>query len=316
MDIFDTHSDTPFELFRKNLDLYNDVTDVSLGRIERFGRKFFVSAFFCDNNKTDAESYEEFLESNAHFDTLIQKYPDKVMPCKTSADIKKCADRGICGIIKAVEDVRLIGKSLERLDVLYDAGVRQVLPVWGGVSNIGGAWDSDLGLTSFGKQVVRRCEELGIVVDVSHMSQKSFYDTAEHCDKPFVASHSNYADICSHGRNLKKDQLCEIIRRGGIVGLNLCCRHVKSKYETREVTLLDDFTGELSQHIYYCLEMGGEKTVCLGCDWDGTKMTPLIRNVSEIDKLYERLIKDGISEGTADDIFFNNAYNFYINNLK
>lgn len=316
MNIFDTHSDTPFELFRGKLDLYNDITNISLDKIEKFDKKIFVSAFFSDNNKSDGECFEEFLESSEYFDGLVKEHEHKVATCKTSEDIKECSDREICGIIKAIEDVRLLEGRLDRLDILQNMGVRQIIPVWGGESHIGGAWDTDVGLHSFGKEVVQKCESLGIIVDVSHMSQKSFYDTAEHSDKPFVASHSNYADICSHGRNLKKDQLCEIIRRGGIVGLNLCFKHVKNKYEYSEVTLADDFTGDLVRHIYYCLEMGGENTVCLGCDWDGTKMSPQISNVSYIDRLYERLIKERISEKVTDDIFFNNAYNFYIKNIK
>ena len=97
-------------------------------------------------------------------------------------------------------------------------GVRHILPVWGSTSHIGGAWDSDEGLTDFGKEVIRECERLGIIVDVSHMSVKSFWDTVQNTKNPIVASHSNYKEISPHGRNLDRDQLALIIERGGIAG--------------------------------------------------------------------------------------------------
>lgn len=316
MNIFDTHSDTPFDLFREKLDLYNDVTNVSLGKTEKFEKKVFVSAFFSDKNKKDACCWDEFLKSSAYYDSLVQKHSDRAMLCRDPDDIKKCASEGKFGAIKAIEDVRLIDGHIERLETLYNMGVRHILPVWGEVSHIGGAWNSDEGLTDFGKEVVRECERLGIVVDVSHMSVKSFWDTAENTKKPIVASHSNYKDISPHDRNLDRDQLALIIEKGGIVGVNLCCSHVNiKKYSDTSVMYDDDFLGDIAAHVYYCLEHGGEKTLCLGCDWDGTKMSDHIRDVSDIDRFYERLLKDGIAEDTADDIFFNNAYNFYINNL-
>lgn len=316
MKVFDTHSDTPFDLFRGKLDLCNDVTNVSLGKTRKFENKIFVSAFFSDKNKEDAACWNEFLESSAYYDSLMRKHKDQAMLCRTADDLRLCAKVGKFGAVKAIEDVRLIDGHIERLEQLYAMGVRHILPVWGGVSHIGGAWDSDTGLTDFGKDVVRECERLGIIVDVSHMSVKSFWDTAKITKKPIVASHSNYTELSSHGRNLDKDQLALIMERGGIIGLNLCCSHVNAKkYSDTPVTLDDDFIGEAAAHTYYCLEQGGEKTACLGCDWDGTKMSEWMHDVSEIDRLYERFIKDGIPEYTADDIFFNNAYNFYINNI-
>ncbi len=315
MNIFDTHSDTPYDLFEKGLDLYNDVTHVSLSKTKKFDKKIFVSAFFSSHQKSDAECFEVFMKSSPYYDGLMEKHSDEAMLCKNAEDLKKCTESGKFGAIKAIEDVRLIDGQLDRLQLLYDMGIRHILPVWGGESHIGGAWDSDTGLTDFGKEVVRECERLGIIVDVSHMSQKSFWDTAENMEKSFVASHSNYIELSAHKRNIDKEQLSEIIKRGGIVGLNFCCPHVNLKYNERPVAPEDDFLGDIAAHVYYCLEHGGEKTVCLGCDWDGTKMTEHIHDVSEIDRLYERFIKDGISEAVADDIFFNNAYNFYINNL-
>ena len=316
MNIFDTHSDTPFDLFRDKLDLCNDVTHISLGKAEKYEKKFFVSAFWSQQNKSDAECWGVFTESSPYYDGLLEKHRDKAMLCRNADDIKQCFNDGKFGTIKAIEDVRLIDGHLERIETLYNMGIRHILPVWGETSHIGGAWDSDEGLTDFGKEVVRECERLGIIVDVSHMSKKSFWDTAEICKGPIVASHSNYQEICSHGRNLDKDQLSEIIRRGGLAGLNLCRSHIDLKYIGVYVTLEFDFLGDIEKHVFYCLENGGEKTLCLGCDWDGTKMSDHIHDVSEIDKLYERLVKDGVPEKTADDIFFNNAYNFYINNLK
>lgn len=316
MNIFDTHSDTPFDLYRRKLDLYNDITNVSLGKLSKYRKKVFVSAFFSDKKKSNDRCFKEFLKSSAYYDSLVEKNSDKAMIIKCAEDLKLCTERELFGTIKAIEDARLIDTKPERLEILHSMGVRHIIPVWKGESHIGGAWDTDTGLTAFGKKAVLECEKLGIIVDVSHMSEKSFWDTAEVCSGTLVASHSDYTDICPHRRNLDKSQLSEIIRRGGIAGINLCMKHVNSGCEYVSANPCDDFIGQVAKHIYYCLECGGEKTLCLGCDFDGTKMSPHIRDVSDMDKLYERLIKDGIPENIVGDIFFNNAYNFYIKNLK
>ena len=316
MNIFDTHSDTPFDLFRDKLDLDNDITNVSLSKTEKYEKKFFLSAFWSDKTKNDAECWEIFLESSPYYDSLLEKHSDKAMLCKNANDMKNCSESGKFGAIKAIEDVRLIDGHLERIEMLYNMGIRQMIPVWGGESHIGGAWDTEKGLTDFGKQVIVECEKIGIIIDVSHLSEKSFWDVAENTDMPFTASHSDFYDVNPHKRNLRREQFAQIVKRGGLTGINICQFHVNTKYNGNTVTENDDFLSDICKHIYYGLENGGEKTLCLGCDWDGTKMTPHIKDVSDIYKLYERLVKDGISEKTAEDIFFNNAYNFYINNLK
>ena len=147
MNIFDTHSDTPFDLFRDKLDIENGVTNVSLGKVGQFEKKIFISAFFSDESRSDSECWDIFLESSPYYDDVIKNHSDKAMVCRTAEDIKECCESCRFGTVKAIEDVRLVDGHLERLSVLYDMGIRQVIPVWSGETHIGGAWDTDKGLT-------------------------------------------------------------------------------------------------------------------------------------------------------------------------
>lgn len=313
--IFDTHSDTPFDMFREGFGLDNDRAAVSLGSVARYDKKFFVSAFYSDKDKNGEECYIEFIKSSFYYDLCIDDADDRAMLCKCPEDMRQCFENGKFGAIKAVEGAKLLCKDASRLTELYRHGVRLILPLWGGSDSIGGAWDTDDGLTEFGRTVVEECNRLGIVVDVSHMSTQSFWDTASISTRPIVASHSNLKSVCSHRRNLDDEQMKHIISCKGIIGLNLCNAHVSDKYSSRLATPEDDFIRDALAHTYYLLENGGEKTACLGCDWDGTKLPPQIPDVSYMYRLYEAMLKDGIPESTVCDVFFNNAYSFFINNI-
>lgn len=315
MNIFDTHSDTPFDMFRGGFGLDNDISAVSLGKVAGFEKKFFVAAFFSDKDKSGEECYTEFLKSSFYYDFCIDDENDRALLCTCRNDLQRCFGNGKFGAIKAVEGAKLLCGDASRLKELYRHGVRLMIPLWGGSDSIGGAWDTDEGLTEFGKTVVTECNRLGIVVDVSHMSTKSFWDTASISTRPIVASHSNLRSVCSHRRNLDDEQMKHIISCNGIIGLNLCNAHVSNKYATRLATPDDDFIRDALAHTYYLLENGGKKTACLGCDWDGTKLPPQIPDVSYMYRLYEAMLKDGIPENTVNDFFFNNAYNFFVNNI-
>ncbi len=314
MNMFDIHCDTPFELFRKRLSPINEITAVSFSKAESYDRKIYVNAFWSDDKKDGEECFAEFLESSAYFDSLVDALGNKAVICKSGQDIKNCTEK--FGAVKAVEGAKLLCGDVSRLRTLYSCGVRVLIPVWQGKDQIGGAWDTDAGLTKFGLEILSECEKLGIIVDTSHMSEKSFWDTVSNTKRPFIASHSNSKAVCAHDRNLTDIQFRTITERGGVVGLCLAAKHIGSKYASRMPWADEDFIGEVVNHIFHYLDIGGEKTVCLGCDFDGTEPSVQLPDTSFMYRLYDRLLADRVPENTVNDIFFGNAYRFFTENLR
>ena len=313
MNIFDIHCDTAFEIFRNGFDIENEYTSVSLSKLALYENKFQVFAFWSSDDKSSDECFYNFKYSSAYFDEQAKKHNDKMVICNSAYEIDNC--KGRLGAVKCVEGARLLGGDLSRLSVLYQHGVRVLIPVWSGIDNIGGAWDTDDGLTDFGKELIAECERLGIIVDVSHMSEKSFWDTVQTAKKPFIASHSNSRALCNTPRNLTDIQFRTVLQSGGIVGMSLAAKHVSSKYFEKMPNSDDDFIGEVAGHILHYLELSGEKSICLGCDFDGTEKTALLPDVSAMHLLYDRLIYEGVDEETVKDIFYGNAYRFFTDNL-
>ena len=150
----------------------------------------------------------------------------------------------------------------DELFTLFKAGLRIMSFAWDTNELASGANDEcDGGLTDEGIRMARRCAELGITVDVSHLSDKSFYDLLKHYPLPIIATHSNFRDVCPHKRNLTYDMAREIVARGGVIGLNLYPNFLKSE---------DAAVEDIIPHIEYHLERFGEDSLAFGFDIDGT----------------------------------------------
>lgn len=153
----------------------------------------------------------------------------------------------------------------EELLTLYRAGLRIMGLAWDTNELACGAWDElDTGLTEEGIKMVKTCAELGITIDVSHLSDKSFYELCEHCPLPVIATHSNYREVCNSKRNLTLDMAKTIINRGGVIGLNLYPEFLKES---------DARIEDIIPHIEYHLEHFGDNGLAFGFDIDGTNGT-------------------------------------------
>ncbi|MBO5298806.1 MAG: membrane dipeptidase, partial [Clostridia bacterium] len=165
----------------------------------------------------------------------------------------------------------------------------------------GGATDNGRGLTETGKDAVRRCEELGIVPDCSHLSDAGFDDLVNICKKPFIATHSNCRSIYDKLRNLTDDQLKEIFRRKGIVGLNLF----------PDIICDDPHITDLLKHAEKMLELGGEDCIAMGGDLDGIVSVPRdFKDVSSYTDI-RKMFADAFSDEIAEKIMYKNAARFF-----
>ena len=174
---------------------------------------------------------------------------------------------------------------------------------WNGENELGGGADTALGLTPFGREALKEMERLSIVADVSHASDALFYDVAEIAEKPIVASHSNARAVCPHRRNLTDRQFQILRDKGGLVGLNFCVHFLREDSNAHFEDLL--------RHADHFWSLGGETTLCLGSDYDGTDVPPELAGIEKMQDLYELFLKHNYKESLVNSLFFDNASKFF-----
>lgn len=289
MQIFDLHADTPSLLFYEKKSFADPSLHFSAGDLENWEHSTQVLALFCRPGLTDDEAYRDFFAMRADTLAKIAPHREKLTP------------------ILAVEDARLLGNSRERLTRLAACGVRILTLLWRGETTIGGAFDTAVGLTSFGKSVLADCFALGVLPDLSHASLPAFWDAAEMAEeqmKPLLATHSNARTVRDHPRNLYDEQFLAIRRTGGLVGLCLCPEHLTAR---SDATLTDAV-----RHLEHWLALGGERTVALGSDFDGIEKTPTdLTGNRKLSLLAEELLRLGYREETVRAVFYKNAQDFF-----
>ncbi len=307
--LFDLHCDTPIKLYQNNFHLDNSQGHISLEKVSSFSDYTQIMAFWSDCRIADDAAFFAFHKAADYLNFELERLDKEASYARSDADL--CQSKTKNKILLSVEDARLLCGRLDRLKVLHARGVRFLIPVWGGSSVIGGAHDTSEGLTHFGKEVISECHRLGIITDISHASQKTaeeMLDAAEAAHKSIMASHSNSYSVLPHSRNLRDTQFERVKRLGGIVGISLCGLHLTSN----EKSSLDDVV----KHIEHYMSLGGEDTVALGCDFDGTDYLPdELKSVADMPHLAERLGQLGYTDKQIDKIFYANARRFISENL-
>lgn len=238
----DLHADTPTRLFTKAKPV-----GVSLEVIHSLKEPFLqIFAIWHDPKHPDRSDavLDAFLSRLDGFCLVTDSVPTAASPYA----------------MLAIEGGDMLQKDLSRLDVYFQKGVRFLTLVWNGENDLGGGHDTALGLTSFGKSVLCRMKELGMVADLSHANEKTFFAVAEQGERLFC-SHSNARTICNHSRNLTDEQIRAVIRSDGIIGLNLYPPFVNGK--------TDGTLWDLLPHIEHICSLGGAKNLAIGSDLDG-----------------------------------------------
>lgn len=302
----DTHCDTLTELYLGGYSIAKAPLHISLDKAAPLNPYIQLAAVWTDKRLTDDEAYDRFFRVVNHFRNDPALHSGKVRLCRTKAELDSAMDEGVPAFVLAVEGARLLAGDINRLYRLHDEGVRLITLQWSGSDCIGGAWDTCDGLTDFGKSLLREMATLGISADISHASDKTAYeilDLAEQYGLKACASHSNSRSVRAHRRNLTDELFLRIKEQVGIVGISMAPEHLS------DTSVAD--SSHICRHIHHYLSLGGEDTICLGCDFDGIGATPTdIRSIGDITHLRDILIKDGIPEDTLTKLFFGNAYRF------
>ncbi len=289
MRLFDLHTDTATKLYDgfSYTDRTLQASSHDLSAFETVGQVF---ACFSRPALTDDDAYAAFFAMRAR---LLQ-------------EIAPYVGRRLSPIL-AVEDARLLGNSRARLVHLAEAGVAILTLLWRGESVIGGAYDSERGLTRFGRDVLFDCFRLGMIPDVSHASDASFADIAEGAllmGHPILATHSNARAVCHHKRNLTDEQFLTVCRSGGLVGVCLYPPHLTDRKTAS--------TQDAVAHIEHWLSLGGEDSIALGTDFDGIEETPTdLQRMCHLYRLADRLAALSYKDSLIHKIFWKNAEDFF-----
>lgn len=216
--------------------------------------------------------------------------------CRSVAEIRDCLARGVLAAILHVEGAEAIDPDLHALDMLYRAGLRSLGPVWSRPTIWGDGvpfrfpsdGDTGGGLTEDGRRLIRRCNELGVMIDLSHMTMAGFWDVADLSSAPLVATHSNAHAICPHARNLTDAQLEAIAASDGMVGLNFAVAFLR-----QDGRMVDTELDDMLRHLDHLINKLGETRVGLGSDFDGARVPSAIGSAAGLPALRQAMTDHG-----------------------
>ena len=313
--ILDGHIDTPQRMLDGKVDISARLPDghVDVPRMKAGGMSAAFFSIWVDNTYGPGTAYKRALALIGAVRKLADTAGD-VELATNSAEVRAAARRGHVAVLMGVEGGHAIENSLEKLDTLYARGVRYMTLTWNNGNDwAGSSMDANRagGLSDFGKQVVRRMNQLGMLVDVSHVSDSTFWDVLAATTRSVIASHSSCRTLAAHPRNLTDDQLRAIADNGGVVGINFfpvfLDDHFRAQYAEANSRLRQEFDsiraryqgrpgladfeidrlrgrhlhdldipdiGRLLDHIDHAVQVMGIDHVGLGSDFDGISVLP------------------------------------------
>ena len=296
MRIIDTHSDTLVKILKTGQGLYENNLHIDIKRMKNYSS--YCQFFACFTNTENAKEYAVSAFLNFKDELLKNKeYIGLATNFKEYSDLK---NEGKAIAFFSLENAEPI-EDISDLDLFYNIGVRMISLSWNNDNRFasGVLGDEKRGVTELGKQVIQKMEEKNIILDVSHLNEKSFWDVTEISKKPFIASHSNAYNICNNNRNLTKEQFLEIKKRDGFVGINFYPLFLTGEKEAK--------ISDILKMTEYFLSLGGENIIGLGSDFDGVDCLPEgIFGVEDVEKIFNEMAKIGYSDELMDKIAHKN----------
>lgn len=240
------------------------------------------------------------LAQAAIFARLTRSWPDALRPCRSVAEIEAARAAGAIAAVLHLEGAEAIGPDMDLLHLLHAAGLRSLGPVWSRPNGFGhgvpfnfpASPDTGPGLSAAGRALVRECEGLGLLVDLSHLNEAGFWDVAAISQRPLVATHSAAHALTPATRNLTDRQLDAMAERGGLVGLNFGCAFVRPD----GVKNPDTAPEILIRHLDHLLSRLGETGVALGSDFDGTMIPAFLQDAAGLPRLTAAMAQAGYGE--------------------
>lgn len=308
------NNEKEFDGSEKVSQLYRNPFHLDIERMKQEEYLLQNFAIYIDSD-LDPDVDEAYCAMYQIFQEEMKRNRQHICQVFSFSDILQNRKNGEISALLTVEEGQ-VADSISRLDELYRDGVRLITLTWNHKNVIGcpncirpdGSYsltmpNTEDGLTEYGFDVIARMEELGIIIDVSHLSDRGFFDVYENTKKPFLASHSNARSMTMHVRNLTDDMIRKIGTRGGVIGVNF------------ETTFLgpekDCGIAAVVRHLEYLRNIGGEDLLALGSDFDGIKGNPELRNVRDMRRLWDALHRAGWKQSTLDKLYHENVLRFY-----
>lgn len=304
MQYFDLHCDTLVECLNKKASLLHNDLHVSVEKGAHFAPYIQCAAVWLPDTVRGAAAFAYFERHADFFDRAAESGAFRVI--RTGADIAAMENTRGVGLMLTVEGGAAAAGELGNIARMRARGVRMMTLTWNGSNEIGsGVLSGDtFGLTPFGRKAVAELERQGIVIDISHASERLFDDVAAHTSRPFVASHSNAKAVCGHARNLTDTQFKVICARGGLVGLNYYKAFLNDAPEKADIE-------DIFAHAEHFLALGGADALAMGSDFDGSTMPHGVTGLESVESIAEVFLRHNLSEGLVQKIFFENAASFF-----
>lgn len=305
IDYFDCHVDTLTEIPSEE-SLRRNSGNLDLERVGEFAEHYIqVFALWKDRTRMAKRHPEkEFMKLYDRARFLLSEESEHIAFCRNGSDMKQALSERKMAAFLAVEDVSIMGSCIDRAKEL---GVSIAMLTWNYENEYGAgaAYSQQQGLTEKGKETVKNLLDQKIILDISHLSDAGADDIFPMTEAPVIASHSNVRDICPNPRNLTISHIWEIIKRGGIIGMNFYAPFIKEG-EPVEIT-------ELFRHIDHILNQGGEDALVLGSDFDGcgNRLAEGMTGVESIPILMEKMERAGFGSEIIEKIFWKNGYEFF-----
>ena len=360
--LVDAHNDCITACIEKKVSLDQDLKGINhsdLARFKQGGVDYQLFSIWCDGEKVNP--YAWAMREMDTLDAVAARNPNKIIVAKTWKDIQKAIQQHKIIAQYGVEGGHMIEDDINRLDTFYARGVRYMTLTW----NNSPSWASShadekstkytgkKGLNAFGKEIIHRMNKLGIIVDVSHVGETTFWDAIRTTTKPVIASHSNAYSICPVSRNLKDDQIIAIGKNGGVIHLNFFSGFVDSNFSKKDAafrkkheaeidsllatgiqreyafTMISDKypkesenikpdLEQLMQHFDHIVKLIGIDHVGLGSDFDGINSAPKeLKTVLDYPLFTKALIARGYSNKDISKVLGGNFLRVYrLNNPK
>lgn len=308
MELVDMHCDTISELMKcsKTEHLDHNSLCIDLKGMEQAGT--LAQFFACFVNAKELKSWENAYRSVKEMITRIhQEENERLRVALSYKDVMDYKEKKIISAIMTVEEGGVLDGEIGRLEALYQDGIRLLTLTWNyenciGFPNSRDRSKMERGLKPFGREVVEKMNKLGMLVDVSHLSDGGFWDCIRYSSMPIVASHSNARVLCDHPRNLTDEMLKALAEKGGVAGLNFYPAFLREKGRAE--------CADIARHAVHMIQVAGEEVAAVGTDFDGFEAEKDPRypsHVREMEKVWEALKQADITERQIDKIWSGNA---------
>lgn len=338
--VADTHNDVLLRAMEgQNVLKYHPESHSDLEKFKLGGVDLQVFSIWVSPDEKEKKYFENANDMINKLDFLISRVPKDWGLVKSYQDITYNSRKNKMSCVIGVEGGHIIGRDISKLEALHDRGMRYLGLTWNNSNHIASSAKdetfnrnslSNIGLSNFGSEVIQKCNDLGVIIDVSHAGEQAFWDVVDQSQEPIIASHSSVYALCPHYRNLKDDQIKAIAKTGGAVFINFYPGYIDSTFQQKaeiinmkyevELDILAEKYDPLSnqywfeemkllkhekariapsindviKHISYIVDLVGVDYVGIGSDYDGVEIMPTgLENVSKLPFLTKKLIEHG-----------------------